>query len=141
MLIVPIQNLISNIYARLHNILMCAQFMNWAIPQQESNIYIHIHKLVCNFVFNKKGLVICNYLYLWLAIINSDKFVLIIINNSDTSNAQSRAGTASKIVSGNGLYWLRSGTRSWTTAKDVVVIRKFTINNNNAKKKKNNNNS
>lgn len=44
--------------------------------------------------------------------INSDKFVLKIINNSDTSNAQSRAGTASKNVSGNGLYRLRSGTLS-----------------------------
>jgi len=54
------------------------------------------------------------------------------MNNSDTSNAQSWAGTASKNVSGNGLYRLRSGTLSWTTAKDVVVIRKFTINNINA---------
>lgn len=61
-----------------------------------------------------------------------------MINISDTSNAQSRAGTASKNVSGNGLYRLRSGTLSWTTAKDVVVIKKFTINSINAKLQNNN---
>lgn len=61
--------------------------------------------------------------------------MLIIINISDTSNAQSQAGTASKNVSGKGLYRLRSGTLSWTKAREVVVIKKFTISNINAAKK------
>ena len=47
--------------------------------------------------------------------------VEMMIKISETSRAQSAAGTLSKNKSGNGPYFVRSGTRSWTKAKDVVV--------------------
>lgn len=44
-----------------------------------------------------------------------------IIIYSDTSKAQSKAGTLSRIMSGSGPYTFGSGTLSWTNDNDVSV--------------------
>lgn len=48
-----------------------------------------------------------------------------IMMYSETSNAQSTAGTLSRMMSGRGPYVFRSGTRSWTNDSDVSVSTKL----------------
>jgi hypothetical protein len=53
------------------------------------------------------------------------EFTQTMIMYSDTSKAQSKAGTLSRNTSGRGPYTFRSGTRSCTRDKDMSVSTKL----------------
>ena len=78
------------------------------------------------------------HLYLWKNTNVKHEALAIIINISDTSRAQSTAGTLSRKTSGSGPYLFRSGTRSWTSARDMVVRNQLAKQNTKAVEKKRN---